>query len=137
MGINHEGEDVEVYRAQEVGGPIKPRTRDPRVDILGGGAVIKYLLTGKVRFSDHTIRKVEIVRESDSSVWWIPAHSKKERRESKVSQWGSYFDTFEEARSEWFNRVNKEVENTSMKLARLKLTLGQVFKMTEGDLDEN
>jgi len=39
MGINHEGEDMEVYRTQEVGTPLKPRTRDPRVGILGGGAV--------------------------------------------------------------------------------------------------
>lgn len=82
--------------------------------------MIKY----KTRWEE--IKKIEISRESDSSVWDM-----QNRRHNKNGEWENYFDTFEEAKNYLIEEKNKEIKKAQEQLEYVMEKLKNVSNIKE------
>lgn len=76
------------------------------------------------------IERVEVEKETAAFVF-IKRGGGKLRREAKRSEWTSYFDSFEEARSYLIERIEAKIRVVQNELADLHIELQQVEDMTE------
>jgi len=66
---------------------------------------MKYL----VDYSKDNIKEIDIIRETEKCVYI--ACGSGERRVAKLSTWGNYFDSWDDAYTYLINNVNNEVES--------------------------
>lgn len=65
------------------------------------------------------IEEVEILRETDSFVY-VKTSTGRERREAKISNHDSYFDTYQEAKDWFLKLANDKVELLECQLNRAR-----------------
>ncbi len=76
------------------------------------------------------ISKVEITRESKSSVW-IKGWGGKERRILKVATAECIFDTFNDAKAFLVAKATQRIERTKENLERAELKLKKIERLTD------
>lgn len=79
----------------------------------------------KTNVGEDRIDEVEVVRESEQSVW-VRGYRGVERRESKMSQCGCYFDTWEEAHAYLVDKQDFKVVLARSSLAYAEKQLAEV-----------
>lgn len=82
----------------------------------------------KTNYSSNKIERVEIVRETAKQVVLL-RYDGKERREAKESDWGSYFDTWEEAHSYLMGKWERKIKHARAHLESIKGTYGNIKGM--------
>ncbi len=73
--------------------------------------IIKY----KTNYIDNSIKKVEVVRETDKCVFIARGGLRKVIREAKVSMLGSYFDSFQDAKDNLLLLSSKRLASVESK----------------------
>ena len=77
------------------------------------------------------IKRVEITRESDSSIW-IETHGK-ERRCAKVTEYSEALDTFEEAKIWLIDREKGRITEYETRIAISRSKIGKYSRLTNPD----
>ncbi len=73
--------------------------------------IIKY----KTNYHGDSIKKVEVVRETDKCVFTDRGGLRKVIREAKVSRFGSYFDSFQDAKDNLLLLSSKRIASVESK----------------------
>jgi hypothetical protein len=101
-------------------------------------------MSGIVKFMtgwlDSGIRRVEVVRETEASVWVVRnglARSQKtERREAKRGEYAQYHDTWEAAHAHLVKKAESEVKAARLQLEKVNGKLGNIKGMPVGKVSK-
>lgn len=74
------------------------------------------------------IEKVEVERETESSVWVNGM------RNAKVSKWHIYFDYFDDAKDHQIAKVQREIDISSARLSKACAAKQDLLSMRESDI---
>ena len=77
------------------------------------------------------IKRIEITRESDSSIW-IETHGK-ERRRAKVTEYSTVLDTFDQAKSWLIDREEGRMAEYETRIAISRAKIAKYSSLTNPD----
>ena len=77
------------------------------------------------------IKRIEITRESDSSIW-IETHGK-ERRSAKVTEYSVALDTFDQAKSWLIDREKGCIAEYERRIAQSRAKISKYSSLTNPD----
>lgn len=82
------------------------------------------------------IERVECTRETDKTVWLYDHRRKREDRRAKISDWTSYFDTWEEARCHHLKKAEKKAAGIRRQLELANSLIGNIKGMKKPDYED-
>ena len=84
-------------------------------------------------FRSNPIDKVEVERETDSSVWIKNTTTGKDRRVSKTGKYENYFDTWEQAKIYLLKEAEDELNAARRNLERAQSKYGNIKGLKKPD----
>jgi hypothetical protein len=77
------------------------------------------------------IKETEVERHTDSSVWITSAHRKMADRRARITEYGCYFPTWEEARDYLLAQACQQVDLARSRLERAETYAAKIRDLTK------